>query len=84
MTPKEIVERVRLSQRTRLTATGVVQDVDDIDHLLAIHAAVIGLFDALANMRGVDTTENILKHRAAVQKKRDNLAALCGWKAEEA
>ena len=78
MTPKEIVERVRRSRSFAPGARAGSFEFSDIDHLLAIHAAVVELFDA---ERAWDRSTKDEAYAAMVRAEaaKSNLAALCGW-----
>lgn len=82
MSPEEIIERVRYRQ-----STDRIHFNSDIDHLLAIHAAVVEMFeakDAFATALFDETCSedecNACETR--LEKTRAKLADLCGWKEE--
>lgn len=62
-----------------------------VDHLLAIHAAVIVLFDAEVAYKAAAICEapfdvslaRLSEAQERYRVARTNLAALCGWKAEQ-
>lgn len=77
MTPKEIVERVKAARWNPHAGPEPMIHRDYIDHLLAIHAAVVEMFEARQGyFRSTSSEARMIEARA-------NLAALCGWKAEE-
>ena len=106
MTPKEIVEIVErvkhqnaegkahcasLKEYPGQTHTAMaVVECAHIDHLLAIHAAVIVLFDAEVAYKAAAICEapfdvslaRLSEAQERYRVARTNLAALCGWKAE--
>lgn len=99
MTPKEIINNVRANNEAGhahcmslgMSEATTLQQCSDIDHLLAIHAAVVEYLNAfrayeIAMMEAVlirDTDGKMQRAFEARAKAHANLAALCGWKAEE-
>ena len=84
MSPEEIIERVRICvqggrdycRSMDLGEPTTIQHCSDIDHLLAIHAAVVEYLSARQGYFGCTASEDHLKAT------RTKLADLCGWKAE--
>lgn len=88
MTPKEIVERVRRYRGFIPDGHAGPFEFSDIDHLLAIHVAGIELLtaDKVCNALVIDEDSESGECDDAYErfvKAKANLAALCGWKAEE-
>lgn len=81
MTPKEIVERVKTRRDCSRGEYTVALLCSDIDHLLAIHAAVVEFFEARQGFMSDNGTMIVTGERLSAATKA--LAALCGWKAEE-
>lgn len=89
MTPKEIVERVRArNESDRVRCGGMelpsssFQRCSDIDHLLAIHAAAVEYLSARRAWEAARPLP-VLSEIDRFELAQANLAALCGWKAEE-
>lgn len=82
MTPREIVERVR--ERNQKRQIIVDHYPDDIDHLLAIHAAAVEMLEAENAARKAETESAYFDAMERRRQSRTNLADLCGWKAEGA
>ena len=91
MTPKEIVERVKVCvqdgrdfcQSMDIPEPTTLQHCSDIDHLLAIHAAVVEMLDARHEANTTRDMEVLIRATERQAEKTNALAALCGWKAED-
>ena len=83
MTPEEIVERVKRCRGFDPDVLAGMFKFSDIDHLLAIHAAVVEMLNARHEANTTRDIEVLIRASDRQLEATNNLAALCGWKAEE-
>lgn len=82
MTPKEIVERVKRCRGFAPGARAGMFEFTDIDHLLAIHAAVVEYLSARRAWEAARPLP-VLSEIDRFELAQANLAALCGWVGKE-